>query len=232
MLSAHTTEALIFVDIELNPMTSTLSQEMTTLDKQLEALQEELSMGHYIDPGGNRKFLEYSCIYSPCFFCMYFLEPSKRVLKLLSDAKLRLDDMIDKAQTYAKWRELFKKTPYQFEHLSRAQSQYDNRMDVWTLVDTWSESAQLWTTSSFQNLNVELINEQVMGFYRTVHEKTRKAKDDLTLQKLKTQVERFKLNVPLMLELGNPAMKKRHWERVFKELQQVSSSAAVIVVIG
>lgn len=43
-------------------------------------------------------------------------------------------------------------------------------------------------------------------------------KDDRVVYRLKDSIEQFKQLMPLMEELGNPALKPRHWEAIFEQL--------------
>lgn len=63
----------------------------------------------------------------------------------------------------------------------------------------------------------EVIESETMVAFRTVY-KLEKAFQEPAVRKLaeivRTKIEDFKENMPVILTLGNPCLKSRHWEQI------------------
>jgi hypothetical protein len=78
---------------------------MTSMDKQLLALSEELNQGPFINAQ----------------------ESSKFILQLLSIVETKLNDFSATIEHYTSWKKLFKKKNYDFENFERATTAYSLR---------------------------------------------------------------------------------------------------------
>lgn len=74
-----------------------------------------------------------------------------------------------------------------------------------------------WTEAVIGSHDPETIEIETGNAYRIVY-KLEKAFQEPTVRKLaeivRTKIEEFKENMPIIMTLGNPCLKSRHWEQV------------------
>lgn len=186
-------ESTIFLESQLPMMNSNLSLEMTSMDKQLLALSEELNQGPFVNAQ----------------------ESSKFILQLLSIVETKLSDFAARIEHYTSWKKLFKKKTYDFENFEIASKSYALRKDIWKLYDVWTDYYTQWMTTPFVQINTDQITETVTLLHKQVFDIEKRSKTDPVIKQIKQSVEQFKSLLPLLQELGNSFFKKRHWEKIF-----------------
>jgi len=109
-------------------------------------------------------------------------------------------------------------TKFEFVELEKAKASFNEKMKLWEGVAQWLDFTHQWNTSDFLKLDVEVMNKQVASSARIAHSLTKSLKGDEVVARIKVMVEEWRDNMPAILELGNPAMRPRHWEKVFNKL--------------
>lgn len=76
---------------------------------------------------------------------------------------------------------------------------------------------EMWTEAMIGSYDPEIIENETGIAYRTVY-KLEKAFQEPIVRKLaeivRMRIEDFKEHMPVILTLGNPSLKSRHWEQV------------------
>lgn len=65
------------------------------------------------------------------------------------------------------------------------------------------------------SLDPEVMQSSTDEYTKWNYKMGKMRKDDTVVQRLHSYLEEFKLNLPLLIELANPALEGRHWEQVF-----------------
>ncbi|XP_054282731.1 dynein axonemal heavy chain 7-like [Macrosteles quadrilineatus] len=129
----------------------------------------------------------------------------------LDQAMARIDQFNEEEKAY-KWEESFFPMRKQIaDRLAPYKRLYDNAVE-------FLEKHELWTTSRVGSYDPEDIDQETQGFYRNIY-KLEKQFSDLPApgqlaSQVRQQVEDFKGHMPIIMTLGNPGMKERHWERI------------------
>ena len=191
--------AMKFKEDLLPEMSTSLGLSINRLNQNLDAITASLGEGVYIDVSN-------------------FEDPAP-VLEELLVARSKLDSIEEKAAQYKKFQELFNLMPEEYENLKISTDKYEITDKLWQTVNTWNEQYDSWMTDDFTTLDVEEINKEVQVFFKESFSMHRKLNNEVTA-KLKDKTNELKLKMNVILELGNPNMKDRHWEKIFGALQQ------------
>ncbi|CAM9568719.1 unnamed protein product [Heterosigma akashiwo] len=193
-------EARAYKDDRLPEMTQALDMAIARLNDQLMQIAAHLEEGAYVDVAN--------------------FDAPEDVLEDLQMLNQKLEAIEQNANTYSQYQELFGITVYQYKKLGETQEQFRQMQNLWSLVKKWNADYNRWMVEGFTNLDVEEMDKEVVQvFFKEAHALHKRMGSDVTLR-LREQAADLKLKMPVVLELGNPALKPRHWERVFHALGQ------------
>ncbi|DBA02677.1 TPA: hypothetical protein N0F65_010502 [Lagenidium giganteum] len=188
-----------FIQSRLGEMTQQLDVNIQRLDEQVLQLNSQLQAGVFIDPD-------------------QFEDPSQ-VKAELDAMKQRLTQLDELSKQYTEYQVLFNLTPFKYLNLQATQEFFGTVDSLWTAVEKWNLSYNNAMTSSFAEVNAEELAKDVAVAFKDAYALHKKLSNDVTAL-LKDRTADFKVKIPTILELGNPAMKDRHWEKIFKALRQ------------
>ena len=180
-------------------MNEQLELKKTNLVEQVEQLHASLETGVFVD-GEN-------------------FDSPEVVLTELKAAKTRLDHFTELSKQYNEYEELFAQPNEGHSPLTAAIDYFTSVETLWTTVHEWNEKYSLVMTQDFKSVDVEELAKEVAVLFKDAYAMHKKLSNDVT-SKLKDKTADFKLKMPVILEIGNPAMKDRHWERIFGILNQ------------
>lgn len=188
-----------FIQSRLEEMTQQLDTNIQRLDEQVLQLNGQLQTGIFIDAD-------------------QFENPTQ-VKAELDSVKQRLSQLDELSKQYTEYQTLFNLTPFKYLNLQATQDYFGTVETLWTSVEKWNSTYGTAMTSSFVEVNAEELSKEVAVAFKDAYALHKKLSNDVTAV-LKDRTADFKLKVPTILELGNPAMKDRHWEKIFKALRQ------------
>lgn len=102
--------------------------------------------------------------------------------------------------------------------LDEALQVFAYREELWTRVQKWQDAEHGWLTASFSDLDVQSIGETVTTYLKVAHKLYKQYKEPLVLETLQESADRYHQWMPPLLDLGNPAMQRRHWKVIFEHL--------------
>lgn len=76
-----------------------------------------------------------------------------------------------------------------------------------------------WTRSPLVTIDVEEVAKELTHFQKTAFSLDKSVSDAVSAH-LKARVAEFKVHLPVLLDLGNKAMRERHWKRLYEECGQ------------
>eukprot|EP00752_Nemacystus_decipiens_P017827 g15983.t1 len=141
------------------------------------------------------------------------------VLTELERVKQRLAAVDTLAKQYSAYQALFGITVYSYKNLTKAQEKYDQMDGLWQTISRWNEKSDSWMNEPFTSIDAEGVNTEVQVFVKDAFSAHKKMSSEVTTR-LKEATQDFKAQLPIMLELGNPAMRPRHWQKLFKAMNQ------------
>ena len=143
-----------------------------------------------------------------------FVDPD-RALDELGQIGARLESYEQLANTYGKYQGLFNVPLAQQKELEVGREKWEGLKKLWETIQNWNEKYKYWQDSQFTELNVEDIDREVQNFSKEsfgMHKKLSSKASEM----LKDKVSEFKVIVPNVKDLGNPNMRPRHFEKIFR----------------
>ena len=191
----NTTEARI--EDKMAGMKQTVYKNIARLNNELESQKAAIEEGIFIDAAAN----------------------PKDVVRELEKVRQTLSDIKSQTLTLQGYQVLFEKNdPYPFLSLPITIAAYEKKKQFWDLYSGWLEKAKRWNNDDFLTLDVEAIDREVSETYATAVKINKDARDSPVTLKVKNMVQEFKSIMPVLLELGNKAVKTSHWKQVFASL--------------
>ena len=204
---------------KMSEMTQNLDMSIAHLNEQVLTIREELTGSQQSDLSSvasdttaQEKGDDVKCVFdNPTG------DPTI-VLSVLDQLTKRLDVLKRRSEDYSRYQRLFGKTIYTYRGLRETLKLRNQRSDLWTALDELSTKSEVWLNGSqFRDLNADELGAVITTFYRTASQLHRRIHSGATAL-LVERVEEWRLRVPALLALGNPAMKERHWSIIFKQL--------------
>lgn len=96
--------------------------------------------------------------------------------------------------------------------------QLDALSQIWTLTEEWNELYNTWKSIPFLSLDGAEIEEHVQKFLKRLLKMGKEIKEKEVFISIKDRVNHTKRTVPVLLELKNPAMRDRHWNKLIEEV--------------
>lgn len=188
-----------FIQSRVGEMTQQLDVNIQRLDEQVLQLNSQLQTGIFIDPE-------------------QFEDPTQ-VKNELEAMKQRITQLDELSKQYTEYQTLFNLTLFKYLNLQATQDFFATVESLWLSVEKWNTTYRSAMTNSFVEVNAEELSKEVAVAFKDAYALHKKLSNDVTAV-LKDRTAEFKLKIPTILELGNPSMKDRHWEKIFKALRQ------------
>lgn len=147
-----------------------------------------------------------------------FAEPessSKEMVQQLSGLMESVAGLRGRSQEYSDYFALFSRPPDEFANLQLVEKELSARDAVWRTLHEFELSVEGWMQGPVASLSLAAIQAEVDRVGQEAFRLGRANKDDRVVPRLRDLVEGFKLNMPLVEELGNSALRTRHWQSIF-----------------
>ncbi|CAD7935566.1 unnamed protein product [Amoebophrya sp. A120] len=217
-------EAKQFMTDTSNNMLDENKQKCVQVEEQCQVMQEELLKENFIDVEN---------VYDP--------QKTLEVLTALEQIEEKLDFCEKSAATFTNYEDLFKlpeeekgavdlglgdemeeegDVKFEFVMMERARELFNSQMKLWEMVSQWNDLTRKWSHSDFTTLDAEVMNKQTAQCFKVAYglEKTFGPKNPKVVKAARESIERWRGNMGSIMDLGNPAMRPRHWEKLFKAM--------------
>jgi len=185
------------VDEKMPAMKQTVYKNIARLNNELESTKSSLNEGIFIDASAN----------------------PKEVLKELDRVSATLSEIAKQTKTLQGYQVLFEKNePYPFAALPATWEVYEKKRSLWELYGGWLEKSRKWLSEDFLTIDVVEMDRQVSETYAQAVKFNKEMRDSAVTMKVKGMVQEFKSLMPMLLELGNKAVKSQHWRQIFTSI--------------
>lgn len=140
----------------------------------------------------------------------------ERVLDELAQLGTRLENADNLSKTYGGYQKLFNVSQTTQRELEVGKEKWETLKALWDMIAKWSEKSKHWLESQFTELQVEEIDKEVQQFFKDSFSFNKKLNNNKISELFKDKISEFKAIMPNILDLGNPNMKTRHYEKIFK----------------
>ncbi|PNH03664.1 Dynein heavy chain 7, axonemal [Tetrabaena socialis] len=125
----------------------------------------------------------------------------------------------EKATRYRAYEELFGQQPSRgLDDVEQANKELTAARSKWQSLADFESSKQGWMTSPCSDLDPDVVQTKVDEFVRTNYKALKARKEDPVALRLKKQLDDFAGVLPLLQEVSNKALEKRHWEQILSLL--------------
>ena len=131
---------------------------------------------------------------------------------------LTLERADEKAKAYTSYQKLFGVPPNEYAELETGREAHETMKKLWVTVKEWSTKHSGWMEDDFRSLHVEGIDKEVQVFFKdgyTMHKALNLGVSEI----LRDKISDFKTIMPTVMDLGNPSMAPRHFQKVFAALE-------------
>lgn len=181
---------------KLPGMGQTLNAHIDRLDDNLETMQGKLRKGKLVDPDA---------------------EPSV-VLKKLDTYKKQIESCKELALKYRTYQGLFDVAEGAFSRVKETEEVFQMRFKLWETFSKWKKVYDDATNKDFvTDVNAENLDTEVQILFKNAYMFDKKINDAVSAR-LKEEVLSFKKKMSVVLLIGNPKMKERHWSDIFLAL--------------
>ena len=142
-----------------------------------------------------------------------------KVLEEIMQLGARFENADQFAKTYAGYQKLFNVPATQQKELELGKEKWETIKLLWETIQKWTDKCKFWLETQFTDLNVEEVDKEVQLFFKdsfTLHKKLNTKASEM----LKDKISEFKAMMPNILDLGNPNMRPRHWEKIFRLISE------------
>jgi dynein heavy chain len=146
-------------------------------------------------------------------------EDPERVLEELAALGQRLENADQLAKNYAGYQRLFGVTEVQHTELENGKEKFEQIKALWETVNNWSTKYKQWNDMQFTDMQVEDVDKEVQVFFKESFAFHKKLGNKVS-ETLKDKISDFKAIMPNIMDLGNPNMRPRHWEKLFKLINE------------
>ncbi|KAI4880923.1 hypothetical protein NFI96_025448, partial [Prochilodus magdalenae] len=119
------------------------------------------------------------------------------------------------AQVYNNRERLFGIPVTNYERLQKLTRDFQPFRDLWTTTSDWLRWQESWMNDPLSTIDPEQLERNVSDAYKTMHKCVKLFKDIPACQDVATYIrsiiEDFRPNIPLIQGLRNPGMRSRHW---------------------
>ncbi|XP_075719503.1 dynein axonemal heavy chain 14 isoform X3 [Rhinoderma darwinii] len=98
------------------------------------------------------------------------------------------------------------------EELSEIECDLSLRKLLWEAKEEWGRLSSEWRQTSFENLNVDIVQRDVNRFSHTVFMLEKGLPPNDVVGILKQSITDFKQSLPIVVALRNPCLQTRHWD--------------------
>ncbi|CAG9464381.1 unnamed protein product [Pedinophyceae sp. YPF-701] len=105
-----------------------------------------------------------------------------------------------------------------YKELEKTEAELRLLGSIWDVVEQWESAYSGWKDGLFKDLNVQEMEEAAVRIQKTVTKLGREVKHWPLWGWIKETIESFKRTMPLIIDLRNPAMRKRHWQNLMAHI--------------
>ncbi|KAI9095538.1 hypothetical protein DFS34DRAFT_182154 [Phlyctochytrium arcticum] len=98
--------------------------------------------------------------------------------------------------------------------LEETKTEVELKRALWISLKDWEVLTREWREVPFDMLNTEEVNMQIQIYVKTVYNLDKGLPPNDVVPRLKAMVDEYRKMYPTIVDLRNPALKPRHWEKI------------------
>ncbi|OAJ44270.1 hypothetical protein BDEG_27524 [Batrachochytrium dendrobatidis JEL423] len=98
--------------------------------------------------------------------------------------------------------------------LEETKTEIEMKRMLWTSLKEWDALTEFWKAQSFESLVTDDINTKIIMYLKIVYNLDKALPPNEVVPRLKSMVEEYRYIYPTIVDLRNPSLKQRHWEKI------------------
>ena len=135
---------------------------------------------------------------------------------LLQKLIAEIEELQRIAYTYKNYQKNFKVEVTKFDELEETIGEIKLKELLWNSIDEWDTFFDEWKVARFDKIEPEALNQTVNKYGKYVYQIEKGLPPNSLLPKLKQRVEDMRAKMPMITDLRNPSLKKRHWDVIYE----------------
>ncbi|KAL3689708.1 hypothetical protein R1sor_016017 [Riccia sorocarpa] len=152
-----------------------------------------------------------------------YLQPESDPVEIVTDLEAinkRLVEIRETAEVYKGYQSLFQMAVDDMGNLTLTEKEFSLRWNVWRALNDWIIMTTNWRVCPVSELNALEVTAKTDEYSKDAYKRGKANKEDTVVFRLKDTIEEFKKIAPIIEEVGNPALKPRHWKVIFDLLKR------------
>ncbi|TPX36228.1 hypothetical protein SmJEL517_g01545 [Synchytrium microbalum] len=100
------------------------------------------------------------------------------------------------------------------QELDDTKTEVSLKLLLWSSIQEWKNLTEKWMTSPFDSVNTEELSNTITSYVKVVAQLDKGIPPNEVVPYLKTMVDEYRAMYPTIVDLRNPALKSRHWEKI------------------
>jgi dynein heavy chain len=140
--------------------------------------------------------------------------PLSQVMEYLSDLGGQFGDLLKTAEQYSEYQAKFKVTQSKSTEIEETKQDLDMKISLWQSFQQWEALVEQWDQSPFDKINTDEMSAHINSYLKIVYNLDKGLPPNEVVPKLKCLVDTYRSMFSTILDLRNPALKGRHWEKI------------------
>jgi dynein heavy chain len=115
--------------------------------------------------------------------------------------------------------EIFDIEPMIYPEVTLVEKEITQLTEIWELKNEWDKQWENWKETNFKDLEIDEMDNVALDYKERYVAFDKDVREWGVFTFLKSQIDNFKLTMPLILELSDPAMRERHWKELRFEVK-------------
>jgi dynein heavy chain len=189
-------KALTERDSNIIKFCSTLDKDIVKLNEDCRKIKQQAQASSILDPDADKR--------------------TTRIL--LEKLIVEIEQLQKTAYTYRAYQKNFKVEVTKFDELEETIGEIKLKELLWNSIDEWDTYFEEWKSARFDKLEPESLNQIVNRYGKNVYQIEKGLPPNNLLPLLKQRVEDMRNKMPMITDLRNPSLKKRHWDTIYQTI--------------
>lgn len=140
--------------------------------------------------------------------------PAARAVKFVREQAARMEELKSMSVKFQHYQTMLKQPVQTFETLDEVAQDLQVKLRLWESLNDWAGLTQTWREGAFASIDVEEVGRQVTNYLKVAVRSERMLPGNAAATKLRGDVDDFKGLMPVVQDLRNRSLTKRHWDEI------------------
>ncbi|OQR87505.1 dynein heavy chain 6, axonemal [Thraustotheca clavata] len=144
--------------------------------------------------------------------------PIEQAVAFLKEQEVVVNQLAAEAAKIKEYQLQLKQNPSEFQEIQDVVDDLNLKTRLWEGLCEWNKATITYNETPFANINVETMSNQVQSYLKLASQAIRALPNNEVASVLQSQVEQFKLVLPVVVDLRGSFLQDRHWNQIHQIL--------------